>query len=106
MFSSSQIFEKQMIVIFKKFQYSQIFNKPKHEKKAVYNQFLIRLEGAVRREMKSLAIFIDFLQKDKKTFRNVNVFALIRNLFFHVYSAYQTHRICYGRPQGYLKVLV
>ena len=90
--SSFQTFEKQVVVIFRKFNYSQILGRSEHEKKIVYNQFLIRLKSVVRREMKFLTIFIDFLQKDREIFRNVDVFILFRDLFFHVYSAYQTHR--------------
>ena len=78
----SQILEEQIAVILKKFQYSQILNRSEHEKKVVYNQFLTRLENAVRREMKFLVIFIDFFQRDRKAFKNVNVFILFRDFFF------------------------
>ena len=91
--SSFQIIDEQIVVILRKFNYSQMLNKFEHEKKIVYNQFLTRLKNVVRREMKFLVIFIDFLQRDREAFKNVNVFILFRDLFFHFYSAYQTHRI-------------
>ena len=94
-----------MTVIFKKFQYSQILSRPEHEKKAVYNQFLTRLKNVVRREMKFLIIFIDFLQRDRETFKNVDVFILIRDLFFHLYSAYQTHRTTDDKKRASLNII-
>ena len=102
---SFQIFEGQIAIIFKKFNYSNVLNRSEQKKKIVYNQFLTRLEGAVRREMKSLIIFIDFLQRDKKTFRNVNVLVLIRDFFFHVYNAYQTHRIIDDKKRIFLNTI-
>ena len=90
--SSSQIQKGQVAVILREFNYSQILNRSEHERRAIYNQFFIRLEDAVRREMKFLIIFIDFLQRDREAFKNVDVFILFRDLFPHIYSAYQTHR--------------
>ena len=105
MFSFLQIFEGQMIVILKKFNYSQILDRPEQEKKVVYNRFFTRLKGAVRREMKSLTIFIDFLQRDREAFKNIDIFVLIRDFFFHVYSAYQTHKITDDRKKISLNII-
>ena len=80
--SFSQIFDGQVAVILREFNYSQILNRSKHERRVVYNQFLTRLKNVVRREMKFSTIFIDFFQRDRKAFRNMNVFILIRDLFF------------------------
>ena len=100
-----QIFEGQVVIIFKKFQYSNVLSKLEHEKKIVYNQFLTRLKNVIRREMKFLIIFIDFLQRDRKTFRNVDVFILIRDFFFHIYSAYQTHRTTDDRKKTSFNII-
>ena len=82
MFSFFQTSESQIAVILRKFNYSQIFDRFEQKRKTVYNQFFTRLKDAVRREMKSLIIFIDFLQKDRETFKNIDVFVLIRGFFF------------------------
>ena len=103
--SSSQTIDGQIVVILREFNYSQMLGRPEHEKKIVYNQFLIRLKSAVRREVKFLIIFIDFLQKDRETFKNVNVFILFRDLFPHFYSAYQTHRITDDRKRASLNTI-
>ena len=102
---SFQIFEGQVAVIFREFNYSYVLGKSEQEKRIAYNQFFTRLESVVRREMKFLVIFIDFLQRDRKIFRNVNVFILIRDLFFHVYSAYQTHRIIDDKKRASLNII-
>ena len=100
-----QIFENQVAVIFRKFNYSQILDRPEQKKRATYNQFFIRLKGAVRREMKFLVIFIDFLQRNRETFKNIDVFILFRDLFFHIYSAYQTHRTIDDRKRTSLNII-
>ena len=102
---SFQIFEGQIAVIFKKFNYNYVLSRFEQEKRIAYNQFLIRLKSVVRREMKSLAIFIDFLQRNRKVFRNVNVFILIRDFFFHVYNAYQIHKIIDDKKRAFFNII-
>ena len=105
MSSSFQIPKGQIAVILRKFNYSQILDRPEQKRRAAYNQFFTRLKDAVRREVKSLAIFIDFLQRDRETFKNIDVFVLIRDLFFHVYSAYQTHKTTDDRKKTSLNII-
>ena len=100
-----QTFEGQIAIILREFNYSNVLNRPEQKKKVVYNQFLTRLEGVVRREVKSLTIFIDFLQRNREAFRNVDVLVLIRDFFFHVYSAYQTHRTTDDRKRASLNTI-
>ena len=103
--SSFQILEGQVAVILKEFNYSYVLDRPEQKRRAAYNQFFIRLEGAVRREVKFLIIFIDFLQRDREAFKNVDVFILFRDFFFHIYSAYQTHRTIDDRKRVSLNII-